>query len=287
MDKNISVMLSVVVPVYNVEKTLDRCVNSILKQGVDNMEIILVDDGSLDGSPALCDAWSKRNERIKVIHKSNGGLSDARNAGIEQARGEYVTFVDSDDYLEEGTYKGLLDWLEENKTCDILEYPLKHIGTDKRITSRCTDMQFASARHYWFATEAWEHAYAVNKIYRRTLFEYVRFPVGRVFEDIYTLPQLLCKNPHVATSSHGAYCYVWNEGGISALSSKNVVSTKQHLEALMLAAKTMETRLWSSNGYKIYLSMLYRQLDIYGMSGEIVLKWPLIRLVCWLHNKLR
>ena len=99
MDKNISVMLSVVVPVYNVEETLDRCVDSILKQGVDNMEIILVDDGSLDGSPALCDAWSKRNERIKVIHKSNGGLSDARNAGIEQARGEYVTFVDSDDTL--------------------------------------------------------------------------------------------------------------------------------------------------------------------------------------------
>lgn len=90
MDKNISVMLSVVVPVYNVEETLDRCVDSILKQGVDNMEIILVDDGSLDGSPALCGAWSKRNERIKVIHKSNGGLSDARNAGIEQARGEYV-----------------------------------------------------------------------------------------------------------------------------------------------------------------------------------------------------
>lgn len=287
MDKNISVMLSVVVPVYNVEETLDRCVDSILKQGVDNMEIILVDDGSLDGSPALCDAWSKCNERIKVIHKSNGGLSDARNAGIEQARGGYVTFVDSDDYLEEGTYKGLLDWLGKNEACDILEYPLKHIGTDKRITSRCTDMQFASARHYWFATEAWVHAYAVNKIYRRTLFEYVRFPVGRVFEDIYTLPQLLCKNPQVATSSHGAYCYVWNEGGISALSSKNVVSTKQHLEALMLAAKTMETRLWSSNGYKIYLSMLYRQLDIYGMSGEIVLKWPLIRLVCWLHNKLR
>ena len=126
MDKNISVMLSVVVPVYNVEETLDRCVDSILKQGVDNMEIILVDDGSLDGSPALCDAWSKRNERIKVIHKSNGGLSDARNAGIEQARGGYVTFVDSDDYITESMLEKLI--FEMSNDIDLVVSSIKMVG---------------------------------------------------------------------------------------------------------------------------------------------------------------
>lgn len=287
MDKDISLMLSVVIPVYNVEDTLDRCIYSVLKQDIDDMEIILVDDGSSDGSPALCDIWCGRNDRIRVVHKTNGGLSDARNAGIEKARGDYITFVDSDDYLEKGTYKTLLDWLRKNEGCDMLEFPLKHVGTNTRITSGYTDRSFTSARQYWLATEAWEHAYAVNKIYRITLFKDVRFPVGRVFEDIYTLPQLLCKNPRVATSSHGAYCYVWNERGISALSSTNAANTKQHLEALMLAAKAMKVRLWSVNGYKIFLSMLYRQLDIYRISGEIVLRWPFMRLVCWLHSKLK
>lgn len=96
--------LSVVIPVFCVESTLDRCVESVLAQDVDDMEVILVDDGSPDDCPRLCDEWAKRDSRISVIHKSNGGLSDARNAGLDVACGQYITFVDSDDWLLSNTW---------------------------------------------------------------------------------------------------------------------------------------------------------------------------------------
>ncbi|MCH5320896.1 MAG: glycosyltransferase, partial [Eubacterium sp.] len=92
--------VSIIVPVYNVEKYLNRCVESIVKQTYTNLEIILVDDGSPDNCPAMCDAWAERDSRIKVIHKENGGVSSARNIGIDNADGDYISFVDSDDYVE-------------------------------------------------------------------------------------------------------------------------------------------------------------------------------------------
>ena len=96
-------LISVIVPVYKVEKYLDRCVESIVNQTYKNLEIILVDDGSPDNCPAMCDAWAKKDSRIKVIHKENGGLSDARNAGMRLASGEYICFVDSDDWMDRNT----------------------------------------------------------------------------------------------------------------------------------------------------------------------------------------
>ena len=102
-------LISVIVPVYKVEQYLDKCVESIVNQTYRNLEIILVDDGSPDNCPAMCDGWAKRDYRIKVIHKANGGLSDARNAGIEVAQGEYICFVDSDDYLESNYLKELIE----------------------------------------------------------------------------------------------------------------------------------------------------------------------------------
>lgn len=100
--------ISIIVPVYMVEQYLNRCVNSIINQTYGNLEILLVDDGSLDDCPSMCDIWAKKDERIKVIHKKNGGLSDARNKGIDEATGEYLLFVDSDDYLEEDACEKLL-----------------------------------------------------------------------------------------------------------------------------------------------------------------------------------
>ena len=114
--------LSVVIPVYNVAQTLRKCVESVLQQGVDNMEIILVDDGSPDECPKICDELAIADQRIIVVHKSNGGLSDARNAGIETAKGDYLTFVDSDDEIEKGTLSPLLNILETHRDVDIIEY---------------------------------------------------------------------------------------------------------------------------------------------------------------------
>lgn len=108
MEDN-KILLSVIVPVYKVESYLDRCVESIVGQSYRNLEIILVDDGSPDGCPEKCDDWAKRDNRIKVIHKQNAGLGFARNSGLDIATGEYVAFVDSDDYIENDMYRTLID----------------------------------------------------------------------------------------------------------------------------------------------------------------------------------
>ncbi len=276
--------LSVIIPVYKVEETLDRCLESVLCQNVPDMEVILVDDGSPDGCPVLCDRWTRNDSRVKVLHKSNGGLSDARNKGIDMAQGEYITFVDSDDYLMPDTYPQLMKWLSEHEDCDMLEFPLRHIsereGDGNRQQLIFRDRQYRTARQYWLRAKAWEHCYACNKIYRRALFDGVSFPPGKVFEDIYTLPSLLAKNPRVATTSHGAYCYTWNENGISVAADNTANGLMQHLEALRMAAETMRTTLFSYNGIYLFYSMLCRQQDIYDLTGRIVLPWPLIGLVC-------
>ena len=111
-------LISVIVPVYKVEQYLDKCVESIVNQTYRNLEIILVDDGSPDNCPAMCDGWAKRDYRIKVIHKANGGLSDARNAGIAVASGEFIGFVDSDDWVAPFFYERLISILIDND-CDI------------------------------------------------------------------------------------------------------------------------------------------------------------------------
>ena len=107
-------LISVIVPVYKAEKYLDKCVQSIVNQTYKNLEIILVDDGSPDNCPEMCDEWAKKDSRIKVIHKENGGVSSARNAGLDNSFGDYIGFVDSDDFIENDFYECLYDNLVEN-----------------------------------------------------------------------------------------------------------------------------------------------------------------------------
>ena len=115
-------LISVIVPVYKVEQYLDKCVESIVNQTYRNLEIILVDDGSPDNCPAMCDGWAKRDYRIKVIHKANGGLSDARNAGVAVASGEFIGFVDSDDWVAQDYIEYLLSLLQELSLCEFSSF---------------------------------------------------------------------------------------------------------------------------------------------------------------------
>lgn len=275
--------LSVIIPIYNVENTLDRCLKSVLNQSVVGMEVILVDDGSPDNCPVMCDKWARKDKRIRVIHKQNGGLSDARNAGIEIAKGEYITFVDSDDWVLPDTYKPLMAWLKEHADVDILEFPVEQ-ETMTRQTLATGSGLFASAKEYWEYTMAWSHTYACNKIYRRRLFDDVRFPVGKVFEDIWTLPLLLAKNPKVATLSMGGYHYTWNENGISSKASAEVEGLHQHLDALVAAREVMHTTLLSRNGWNLYKAIMCRQIDLYRLTGEVKSCNPLVGLICRLHK---
>ena len=211
------VILSVIVPVYCVEKTLSRCVESILAQGLENMEVILVDDESPDNCPFMCDEWAKRDSRIHVLHKKNGGLSDARNAGIDISTGQYITFVDSDDYIEHHTYQTLTDILSAHQEYDIIEFPVNQFEySTKEQLLTFDDKVYTNIKEYWFSTSAYRHTYAWNKIYKRKLFNNIRFPVGKVFEDVYTYPLLLGVTQQIATSSFGMYHYCMNDKGITA-----------------------------------------------------------------------
>ena len=161
--------LSVIIPVYRVEATLDRCVGSVLRQHVDELEVILVDDGSPDRCPQLCDQWQQKDPRILVIHKENGGLSDARNAGLDIATGNCITFVDSDDFLDDETYGPLLDMMADT---DILEYSI-----DNKLT--LADRSYDDINAYWLESRAYTHTYACNKLFRRELFDGIRFLTSR------------------------------------------------------------------------------------------------------------
>ena len=238
--------LSVIIPVYRVEATLDRCVQSVVGQALADMEIILVDDGSPDGCPQLCDAWALRDERIKVLHKQNGGLSDARNAGLKVAKGDCVTFVDSDDYIAPDTYAPLMTLMNQ---ADIVEFPLSKSGAAIKLMPADYD----DMADYWLRGHAYEHTYACNKIFRRALFNDVSFPKGKVFEDAWTLPQLLEHACRVKVSDKGMYHYCFNESGITA------TADGESLEMLLEAHLRVLPR-WCDDRY--YMHVLNIQLDV-------------------------
>lgn len=257
--------LSVIIPVYRAEATLKRCVKSVLAQDCGAMEVILVDDGSPDDSPRQCDDWARHDTRIRTIHKANGGLSDARNAGIDIATGDYLTFVDADDYLAPNTYRQLMTQLSDAPETDLLEYPAYiHYGAPDQHRLNFRQQTFGDATSYWYATEAYEHCYAWNKLYRASLFDDIRFPVGRVFEDTYTLPRLLRKARHISTTNKGLYYYAANPKGITAnADGKDLrMLLESHLEMLHPTAGQ------EAAFERYYLRVVNIQMDVYELTGD-------------------
>ena len=261
-SSNYKVKLSVIIPVYRVEATMNRCIESVVGQTFSDMEIILVDDGSPDGCPAMCDAWAGKDGRISVIHKENGGLSDARNAALDVAQGEYVTFVDSDDYLAPDTYEEVMVWVEGN---DITEYPLfRHYGSQWQQEVRFGSHVYDNAEDYWLRGRAYEHSYACNKVYRRELFADVRFPKGKVFEDMATLPRLLDHARRIATVDSGMYYYCYNGQGITA------TAQGEQLSMLLKAHEEVLPR-WCDDRY--YMHVLNIQCDVCEQTGMPPTLW--------------
>ena len=262
-------LLSVIIPVYRVEATLNRCVKSVLAQNVDDMEVILVDDGSPDDCPRLCDEWAKKDSRIIVIHKDNGGLSDARNAALDVASGRYVTFVDSDDWLSDNTLEPLMNIIDN---CDLLEYSI-----EGRL--QLQDRVYKDIDEYWIRERAYTHTYACNKIYRKELFDGTRFPKGKVFEDAYTLPPLLRKCDKIRTSSHGYYHYTRNPHGITANADGEAL--RHLLEANLnngmpvddyyyMHMVNIQIDVWEHNGSDILLPK--RNIKLNGLTGNMRIK---------------
>lgn len=201
--------ITVVVPVYNVENYLRRCVESICRQTFRDLEILLVDDGSTDGSGALCDVLAAEDARIRVLHKPNGGLSDARNYGIEHAEGNSIAFIDSDDYIEPEMME-VLHSLQQMHHADIAVCGVYNAYASGR-TPQCPElMTFACT-----GREALGHTLegvrmpgtVCNKLIRRENLQTLRFPLGKTWEDAFLTPELLLQAKTVAVTTQPLYNY--------------------------------------------------------------------------------
>lgn len=253
--------LSVVIPVFRVENTLRRCVESVLMQSYTDLQVILVDDGSPDSCPILCDRLAASDARIQVVHQENRGLSDARNSGIQMADGEYITFIDSDDYLSPDTYKPLMDTLLRNPVIDMIEYPVvehEGKGTETKLLTFTPEV-FTDMHRYWLEAKAYTHTYAWNKIYRRKLFSTVRYPQGRVFEDVFTLPPILARCRTVAVTDQGLYHYTDNPMGITSQAKGN------ELRDLLEAHLPIINKVCNADYYAHVLNI---QMDVYELTGD-------------------
>lgn len=210
-------LLSVIVPVYNMEKFIDKCVESIINQSYKDIEIILVDDGSTDNSGNICDIWGEKDDRIVVIHKTNGGLSSARNAGIEVAKGEYVGFVDSDDYIDADMYEDMVDAVINSQkdiiacgqTIELFDQSSKNI----HITNRKEYKKMEAIRQVLLEDEL--DVSACDKIFRRKLFGTILFPVGKISEDAAIVLQLIDASNGVYHVGKPYYHYIYRQESIS------------------------------------------------------------------------
>ena len=209
--------ISVIVPVYNVEAYLEKCVQSILKQTYTNLEILLVNDGSTDNSGELCDQLAQRDQRIRVIHKENGGLSDARNRGIEEASSDLIGFIDSDDYIDQDMYETLYrQMLESSADLSMCgHYDVYHQIPEKQVATIQT-WELTPQEAIKMVMEAKILSVtAVNKLYKKELFEQLRFEIGKIAEDAFIMIALIHQCRKVVATNEKKYYYVHRENSIT------------------------------------------------------------------------
>lgn len=243
-------LISIIVPVYNVEKYLDQCIKSIVNQTYKNLEIILVDDGSSDNSPHICDEWAKKDNRIKVIHKENSGVSAARNVGLDKAAGEYIGFIDSDDYIEKDMYSTML--------CAILESGAKMACCEsKLIPESCNEFSIKKAKPtppknlktedlvseifaFRVGTAVW------CRLMHKTVLEGIRFPEGEKNEDY----------PIIIPITHKA------EGGVILIDP--LYYYRDRTDSI---TATLHQSLKTLRFVKTNLARIEKQIEKYGLKG--------------------
>lgn len=223
-------MVSVIVPVYNVEKYLKRCIESLLRQDYTDYEVILVDDGSKDNSGKICDEFE--GEKVKVYHKENSGLSDARNFGIKKARGEYITFIDSDDFVSDDYLSELMKIIEE-ENCEMVQCDYEK-GSADRISECDKDAVIEKLSREECLAGYRLKSQSCCKIYKTSLFDGVEFPVGRYNEDEFTTYKLVNQAQNIAFTNKKLYYYYQRPGSIMnsiASSDKKRASCRDWIDA--------------------------------------------------------
>lgn len=211
-------MISVIVPSYNVAPYLERCVNSLAGQTYSDLEIILVDDGSADDTGKLCDKIADSDSRIKVIHKENGGLSDARNAGIDVATGEFYSFIDGDDFIEPDTYEVMMKEMNDPQVSIVAGgFIVTDVQGNNRI-SMSPERQYLTKEEAFMDLLGGENYItqsSCNKLFRSSLFENIRYKKGILNEDMEILPRLLDVSNDVVLLNKAVYHYIKKPGSIT------------------------------------------------------------------------
>lgn len=227
--------ISIVIPVYNVEHYLCKCIDSVLCQTFKNLQIILVDDGSTDRCPSICDRYQKKDNRITVIHQKNQGLSQARNNGIDKAHGDYISFIDSDDYIAPDMYETLYSLMRHTDSdISMCNYQMvtesgKEIAPDYIYQEPAIATYTKEQAFTELLIDKKIQNYAWGKLYKAALFQGIRYPAGRKYEDIRTTYRLFEKSRRLVKCSAQKYFYVKRAGSIvNTLSSEN---TQEYISA--------------------------------------------------------
>ena len=244
-------LISVIVPVYNVEKYLKRCINSIINQTHKDIEIILIDDGSTDSSGKICDEYSNTDTRIKAIHIQNSGAARARNVGLDIAKGEYISFIDSDDYILPDFLEKLLRLCIDNNAeiskCEVIDFEREDIKITKQSDIKINIYTSNEVLNTIYTDSKLFNVAIMNKLYKRNIFENLRFKEGIINEDEEILCKIILNSNKIVITDEILYCYFLSEGSItrSEFRKKNL----DILTALELRLSQLEDEKYK----KIYL----------------------------------
>ena len=262
-------LISVIVPVYNVDKYLDRCINSILKQTYSNLEILLIDDGSTDSSGLICDEYASKYENIIVYHKKNGGISSARNYGLDKINDntKYIAFVDSDDFLHPQMYEILYDNLIENE-CDIAVCNLEKTNSEKIIEYISNDIKILKKEEYMnqYFDDSYRSNVVWNKLYKKECLYRVRFKEGKIYEDIIYSSEIICNAKKIVINESKLYYYYQRKGSIlnGALNPNGWRDFFEAYEFLVKLGIKIKNKIFTATAVENYLgALINRSRDLY------------------------
>lgn len=226
-------MISIIIPVYNIEPYIKTCIDSILNQTYKNLEILLVDDGSSDNCGEICDQYAVNDSRIRVLHKENGGLSDARNYGLKEAQGEIISFIDGDDYIDKQFYEIMLSQMRKNNS-DIIECGCVKF-CDGSTPEAVYESETKIMKPYDWLTESnlgeFVSCVVWNKLYKRSVLEGILFPVGRHYEDEATTYKAVYKANSITRINSALYFYRQREGSITQ-NERNIKEINEQFQSL-------------------------------------------------------
>lgn len=259
--------LSIIVPVYNISLYLKKCLNSIISERSSSIEIILIDDGSTDESGTICDLYKEKDNRIKVLHQKNQGLSMARNNGLKRACGEYILFVDGDDYLEEDYYQALFPYLNDDNDIIVFNYN-RVIDNKKYPINSFYNYEDVSTKYLL------GHCMACNKVFKRSILNKNMFPKNRIYEDLYSVPLLIKKTKNIIFVDKYLYNYVSRDNSI--------VNSKGKLEDRVYAMENLYNNLNDNYSleieylyiYNLILPTIYEQDDLRFVNNLVKEKYP-------------